>query len=238
MRDAHRGIGGVDVLSPCPGTAHGINANVRSGDVDIDIFGLGQHSHSRGRGVDTPARLGRGHALHAVNTGFVFQLGKDAFALNMGRQFLDATKVRELLFKDFKRPAHALAIALIHPQQVGGKKAGLVTARAGANFKDGGAGISGVFGQKRQAQGGFHFRNAGLKVGQFLFRQGAHFRIGQHQFGFSQIVQRLAVSVDFGDHGAKVRILTAQRRNIGRRAARVQPRLDIVEALGDLGEFV
>jgi hypothetical protein len=34
---------------------------------DLDLVGLGQHGHRRGRGVDAPLRLGRRHALHAVD---------------------------------------------------------------------------------------------------------------------------------------------------------------------------
>ena len=80
VRDAHRGVGGVDRLAAGTGGAEDVDAQVVRVDLDLDLLGLGQHQHAGGGGVDPALRLGHRHALHAVHAALVLQPRPDALA--------------------------------------------------------------------------------------------------------------------------------------------------------------
>src|SRR6185295_11251272 len=65
--DAYGGVGGVDRLPSGSARSHHVDLQILGIDVDLDVLDLGHHRDGRGRRVDAPLRLGRGHALHAVN---------------------------------------------------------------------------------------------------------------------------------------------------------------------------
>ena len=87
MGDAHGRVGGVHRLAAVAAAAVDIDAQVARVDFDIGFFGFGQHGDGGGGGVDAALALGDGHALHAVDAGFEFQVligfdaahGKDDF---------------------------------------------------------------------------------------------------------------------------------------------------------------
>src|SRR5882762_1400311 len=74
VRDAHGGIGRVHRLSTGAGGAKGVDAQVFRFDFDVDIFGFGQHGYRDGGSMHATLLLRGGHALHAVDAAFVFQL--------------------------------------------------------------------------------------------------------------------------------------------------------------------
>ena len=84
VRDAHRGVGGVDALAARAGRAVDVDAQVVRVDRDVDVLGLGQHEHAGGGGVDPALRLGRRHPLHAVHAALVLQPGPRRLA-RLGR---------------------------------------------------------------------------------------------------------------------------------------------------------
>src|SRR5205823_1671445 len=65
--DADGAVGGVDALAAVAGGAVDVDPQVGGVDVHLDLFGFGQHGDGRSGGVDAPARLGDGHALHAMH---------------------------------------------------------------------------------------------------------------------------------------------------------------------------
>ncbi|EKD59702.1 MAG: hypothetical protein ACD_54C01183G0001 [uncultured bacterium] len=203
------------MLAASARSAHGVDANIRGRDLQIDLFRLGKHRDGGGRGMHPALRLGFRHALHTVHAGFEFQLGEDTFALDVNRDILDAAKFAVLLFENLEGPAHFFGIALIHPQQISGEQRGFIATRAGADFEDRRAGVGGVFRQKRNLQPRFHFRDAGFQARQFIFGQFAHFRIGQHDFSFGQIIERAAISGDLIGHRLQIGIFARQCGDLG-----------------------
>jgi hypothetical protein len=67
VRHANRTIGRVDVLAARAACAHRLYLNVRRVQLHVNIRNLRQREHQRGARVHAAARLGRGHALHAVH---------------------------------------------------------------------------------------------------------------------------------------------------------------------------
>ncbi len=90
MRDAHRGVGGVDRLAAGAGRAEDVDLEV----VRVDLGSLpgsstsGNTQHAGRRGVDAPLRLGRRHALHAVHAALVLEVRPHALR-RVGRVALD-----------------------------------------------------------------------------------------------------------------------------------------------------
>src|SRR5579859_3748193 len=80
--DTHRGISGVHGLPAGAGRTKGIDPQILRFDFDIDVVRFGEDSYSRSRSVNAALRFRSGHALHAMNPAFVFQLGIDFVSLN------------------------------------------------------------------------------------------------------------------------------------------------------------
>ena len=74
-------------------------------DLHVDLLGLGQHGDGDGRGVDAALRLGRRHALHAVDAALVLQPGEDAAALDLGDRALDPAELALVVFHHLELPA-------------------------------------------------------------------------------------------------------------------------------------
>ena len=90
VRDAHRGVGGVDRLPTRAARAIHVDADLALFDLDVDLFGLGEHGDRAGRGVDAPLVFGGGHALHAVHARLVFEVGVGALAHHHGDHLFEA----------------------------------------------------------------------------------------------------------------------------------------------------
>ena len=84
VRDAHRGVGGVDALAARPGRTLDVDAQVALlVDLDLDLVRLGQHGHRRGRGMDAAARLGLRDALHAMDATLVLETAPGAVGADL-----------------------------------------------------------------------------------------------------------------------------------------------------------
>jgi hypothetical protein len=73
VRNAHRGVSGIDRLAAGAGRTERIDADVFFFDLDFDFVGFGQHGDGDGGGVDAPLLLGGRHALHAMHAALVLQ---------------------------------------------------------------------------------------------------------------------------------------------------------------------
>ncbi len=147
MGDADRGFGLVDVLAAGALRAHGLDPQIVALDLDVDLLDLRQHGYRRRRGVNAPLRLGVGHALHPVHAGFEFQFGERAAALHFGDDFLKTPHGAFAGGDHLDLPALQTREALIHPEQVAGKKGCLIAAGTGADFQHHVAIVHGVLGQ-------------------------------------------------------------------------------------------
>ena len=85
VREPHRRVGGVDALAARAGGAVDVDPHVLLVHLDVDVLGLRQHRHRHRRGVDAPARLGGGHALHAVHAALELEPAPRAAALDERR---------------------------------------------------------------------------------------------------------------------------------------------------------
>ena len=137
MGDAHRRVGGVDVLAAGARGAHRVDADILVADFDVDVFDFRQHRDRRRRGVDAalslrwPARAAR-DARPISN----FMPRIDALARDIGDDFLEAPHFAGAFFHHVDLPALAGGIALIHAEQVAGEQRRLVAAGAAADFED------------------------------------------------------------------------------------------------------
>ena len=90
MRDPHSGVCRVHRLAAGAGGAERVDAQVFGFDLDIDVLGFRENSDGDGRGVDPSLLLGRGHALYAMHTAFVFHLRVDALTFDDCDDFFQA----------------------------------------------------------------------------------------------------------------------------------------------------
>ena len=152
MGDAHGRIRLVDVLAAGAAGAHGVDADVLGADVEVDVLRLRQHGDGGGRGVDAPARLGGGNALHAVDARLVLEAGKHALARDRRHDLLVAAEIVLRQADDLGLPAALLGIAAVHAEEVGREQRGLVAAGAGAHLQDGALLVGRVLGQEVATQ--------------------------------------------------------------------------------------
>src|SRR6266853_4970203 len=119
MRDAHGGVGLVDVLAAGARSAVGVDAKVRGIQHDVaDRARLGQDGDRAGRGVDAPLRLGGGHSLDAVTAGFEFELGVSALPDDARDDLLVTAGITRRLRYHLYLPALAFRVARIHAKEV------------------------------------------------------------------------------------------------------------------------
>jgi hypothetical protein len=130
VRDAHRGVGGVDRLPARARRAVDVDLEVVGVDLDVDLLGLGEHGDGGGGCVDAALRLGLGHALHAVGPALELEHRVRAVAADLHR--VGAVGGVERLGGE----AAALRVAGEHAEQVAGPQARLLAAGAAADLDD------------------------------------------------------------------------------------------------------
>ena len=159
VHDLHGGIGRVDALpSVSAGAAH-LDAEVIGPDLDIDFLGLGQNGHRGGRGVNASLRLGGRHALHPVDTAFVFQPAEHFLARYLEDHFAEASGIGWIGFHRLDLPSAAFGVAHVHPHEIAGKNGGFIASGPRPDFDKGIA----VLGRIPRQQGVLNFRGKGCR---------------------------------------------------------------------------
>src|SRR5206468_6340688 len=149
VRDAHRGIGLVYVLSAGAGRAERVDAQFRRIDRDIgDRIGFRQYRDRAGRGMDTTLRFGGRHALHAMAARLELELRVGALAYDAHDHFLEAAELGLRRRHDLDLPAVAFGVTRVHPEEIAGKERRLVSPGAGTNFEEDVAIVVRVSGQQ------------------------------------------------------------------------------------------
>src|SRR5271165_3644195 len=87
----HGRFGLVDVLAAGAAGAQGVYFQVGFIDGDVNVGSFRQHGDGRGGRVDAPRSFGIGDTLHAMNTGFEFELGEGPASPNFCNDLLVAT---------------------------------------------------------------------------------------------------------------------------------------------------
>ncbi len=110
-------VGGVNVLTACPGGTEGIDAQIRR--VNVRHFGFRQlrhHRHRTGGGVDPPLRFGGRHTLHAMAAGFKFQPTVNAVAADLGDHLFKAAVLTFVGAEDLYLPAARFCVTGVHAE--------------------------------------------------------------------------------------------------------------------------
>ena len=242
VRDAHGGVGLVDVLSARAARAVGVDAQV--GRVDLHghgLVGLGQHGDRAGAGVDAALRLGGGHALHAMAARLEAQVAENVVADDAHHHFLVAAEFALALAHDLAAPAGALAIARVHAQQVAREEGRFVAARARADFEKGVARVVRVFGQQQALQLFLELHQLGLGAGDFLACHLGHVGVVEHLLGAGDVGLALPVALiaagDLGDFGMLARD-GAVLRHVAHDVFAREQEVELAQALGVAFELV
>ena len=135
--------------------------------------------------------------MHAA---FILQLGKNPFTFDMGDKLFHTAQLCGLMFNNIKTPAFGLNIALIHADQIGGKKRSFITACSRTNFQNRRTRICLIFRQKRQLQIMLGLGQCRAEHGQLFCRQLAHIWIIHHHFRIRYIAQQSLIGPHFFDH--------------------------------------
>ena len=183
MRDAHRALGLVDVLAAGAAGAVHVDAQVAFVDLDVDVAGFRHHGDGRGRGVDAAGGFGRGDTLHAVDAGFILQLGEDARSVHADDDFLVAAEVGFALAHHFELPALELRVALVHAKEVACEERRLVSAGARTDFKQGAAVVGRVLREHENGEFALDVRQAAPDFDKLVTSHRAQFGVGRQVRG-------------------------------------------------------
>ena len=118
MREAHRGVGDVDVLAAGAARPVGVDAQVVLVDLDIDVLGqLGPDVHGRERGVSPRRLIERRDAHQPVHARFGREQPVGVVAGHGERRALQPGFVARLIVDHLALEAAALGPPQIHAQQ-------------------------------------------------------------------------------------------------------------------------
>ena len=118
VREAHRGIGLVDVLTAGAGGAIGVGAHILVEDLDVDrVVDLRIDPHARERGVPARVRIIRADAHQTMHARFRLQPAVRVLAMHEHRRGLDAGRVAALLFQQIGLEAARIRPTQIHAHQ-------------------------------------------------------------------------------------------------------------------------
>src|SRR5690606_21207765 len=137
VRDAHRGVGLVDVLPAGARRAKRVDAQVAGVNLDVaDLLELRHHRDGARRRVNPALRLGDRHALHAMNAGLELEPRVRASADDPADDLLVPAVLAFARAQHFDPPALRLGVSAVHAEEIAGEERGLVAAGAGPNLEE------------------------------------------------------------------------------------------------------
>src|SRR5436190_3000919 len=218
VRDAHRGIGGVDALSSRTAGAEDVDPQVLVLDPDVDLFRFRQHGDGRRRGVNSSLGLRGRHALHAVYPALPAHGSKGTIAGHLEDGFLDAAE-RALGVRDrLPPPPRALDEPRIHAVEIGREQRGFVAARAGADLDDGVAVVQGIVREERGLESRLERRHRRLQLLDLASGLGGHLgvvnenelaRVGELVLGLLKLRRQLGDRLEASVLPSQIRDLAA-----------------------------
>ncbi len=118
VRDAHGGVGDVDVLAAGTARAVGVDAEVLVGDLDLDVLvDLRRHVHRRERRVPALCGIERRDPDQAMHTHLALQVPVGMIADDVERRALQTRLLAVLPVDQLRFPAAALHEAHVHAQE-------------------------------------------------------------------------------------------------------------------------
>src|SRR5258708_15990892 len=95
-----------------------VDAQIRRIQLDrLDFFQLRKDGHCAGRGMNASLRLGGGHALHAVRSGFEFEQRIRPAADDAADDFLVAAMLARTFAQNLDAPTLGFGITRVPPAQ-------------------------------------------------------------------------------------------------------------------------
>ena len=222
MRDAHGGVGLVDVLPAGARSAVGVDAKVRGIQHDVaDRARLGQDRDRAGGSVDAPLRLGGGHSLDAVAAGLELELGVSALPDHARDDLLVPAGVTRRLGYHLHLPALAFRVARIHAKEIAREERRLVSAGPGADLEEDVALVVGILRQQPLLQ--LRFENDEPLAAHFdlAFRVASHLGIVEQLLSFGDALLGVTVRVEQLDNGLELRMLTRKLAKLVQVAGRI-----------------
>ena len=153
MNDSDRGGHLVYVLPAVTAGVKDVDPDGVRVDFDLNFVDLRQHRHGSRGGVDPPLGLGFRYPLHPVHSPLVLEAAVGALALHPEYHLVETTQGRCRRVHDVDFPVVQLGITRVGPVEVGGEKAGFVSAGPRPDFDDNVSFIVGILGHQRDPQG-------------------------------------------------------------------------------------
>src|SRR3989440_302734 len=244
VRDAHRGVGGVDALTAGARRAIDVHAQILLLHPHVHVLGLRQHGHRHGGGVDAAARLGDRHTLHPVDAALELEPAPRAAALHEQDDVLETADAGGAPVHHLDLPALRLRVLGVHARELGGEQRRLVAAGAGADLDEDVPVVVGILGEDELLQLVFE---RGLARGQLVdlalrqLGQLAIAALGQDVPGLAEPLEDVLVLGELLDDLLNVGVLFTQARVLGLLAEDRgvgESALDLMRALFDLAELI
>ena len=213
VRQAHRGVGGVDALPARARRPVHVDADVLRADLHLRLRHLREHRNGHRRGVDAALRLGHRYALHAVHAALPAQVVEHVGAGDRERQLAETADLGRAGGDHLHLPAPGVRIAAVHPVQVGGEQRRLAAAGAGTDLHDDVARRVGVT-RHQQLPRPFHrLGQALLELADFFVRELPHRVVvlgGGHLVRLLDLNGQTADLIALAHHGRQLRVLLHQ----------------------------
>ena len=238
VRDAHRGIGLVDVLAARARGAVGVDAQLGRVDLDlVDLIELGQDRHCACRGVNAPLGLGRRHALYAVRSGFELQQRECTPADDAADDLLVAAVLARALAEHLHCESPAFRVARVHAVQVTGEHRRLIAPGTGAHLEEDVPVIARIPRQQEPAQLALRGFELALHAPHLLLPERAYagVRIGPQVARRGQIAFQAVVAAKALRQRLQARVLHGQLAELLRAAGHLvggQHSAHLLEAVG------
>jgi len=160
--------------------------------------------------MDAALRFRRRHALHAVRARLELEPRVSALTGDLGDDFAIAAEVGGVLRDDFHLPAIAFGEPAVHAEEIAGEQRRLVAAGTRADFEKDVPLVVGILGQQLLLQIHFQRRETVARRADFVFRESAHFGIGRHFLGDTDVVLALAIGAIEFDHRLDLRVFARE----------------------------
>jgi hypothetical protein len=134
--DPDCGVRRIDALPAWAGGAVDVHLEVVRVDLDVDLLSLRHDRDRRRGGVDTPLRLGRGHALDTVGAALPLEDRVRALALHRKGGLVVTARLARIRPEHLGAEPAPLRVAGEHAEEVARPDGPFVTARALADLDD------------------------------------------------------------------------------------------------------
>ncbi len=152
MRQANGRVGRVDPLPAGTRGAKAVHADVLLVHLHVHVLGLRQDRDRGRRRVDAAGGLGLRYPLHPVDPAFVFEARIRARPFDESRDGFQAADPGVIPVHDLDLPAPGLGVPLVHPEELSGKKRGLLSSRPRSDLQEDAAGVVRVLREQQDLQ--------------------------------------------------------------------------------------